>query len=128
MGQYYSYINIKSSDEGKIKTIIEKYGIRVPVCDLCVNEGELEEIVKELYNADSTLTVISSTSNINVDPYAYVCIIREGKYESHYIDELYEEDDFENLAYGGLIENIPEWLELVDSLIVDCDDEDEEEE
>ena len=33
------------------------------------------------------MTVISSTSNIDVDPYAYVCIIRNGKYETHYIDE-----------------------------------------
>lgn len=128
MGQYYSYMNIKANDEGKIKDVINKYDISLPVCELCVNESELEGIVKELYNADSSLTVISSTSNINVDPYAYVCIIREGRYESHYIDELYEEDDFENLAYGGLIESIPEWLGLVDSLIVDCDDEDEEEE
>ena len=70
-----------------------------------------------LFAADSSITVISSTSNINVDPYAYVCIIRDGKFESHYIDELYDEEDFENIAYGGLIDNISKWLKLVDSLL-----------
>ncbi len=116
MGEYYSYIHIQTNDENKIKKIIEKYGISLPVCQIEVRENELEDIVKELFEADSSLTVISSTSNIDVDPYAYVCIIRNGKYETHYIDELYDDSDFDNLAYGGLIDNIPDWLNLVDSL------------
>lgn len=132
MGQYYSYINIKTNDENKIKNITDKYEICLPVCELCVRENELEDIVKELFAADSSITVISSTSNINVDPYAYVCIIRDGKFESHYIDELYDEEDFENIAYGGLIDNISKWLKLVDSLLGESDgayedDEDDEE-
>lgn len=119
MGQYYSYMNIQTNDEYKIKKITDKYEISLPVCELCVRENELEELVKELFEADSSVTVISSTSNIDVDPYVYVCIIRNEKYESHYIGELYDDDDFENLVYGGLIDSIPEWLELVDSLIED---------
>ena len=118
MGQYYSYMNIKSSDESKIKDILDKYDITLPVCELTVREYELESIVKELFDADPSLTVLSSTSNINVDPYVYVCIIRDGKYESHYIEDLYDKDDiFEELGFGGLIDNIPEWLKLVDSLV-----------
>ena len=111
-------MNIKTSDESKIKDIIDKYDISLPVCELTVREYELENIVKELFDADSSLTVLSSTSNINVDPYVYVCIIRDGKYESHYIEDLYDNDDiFEKLGYGQLINDIPEWLSLVDSLI-----------
>ena len=47
MGQYYSYINIKTNDENKIKNITDKYEICLPVCELCVRENELEDIVKE---------------------------------------------------------------------------------
>ena len=123
MGEFYSYMHIQTKDEGKIKKIIDKYDIKLPVCQLEVREDELENIVKELYKADNSLTLISSTSNIDVDPYAYVCIIRNGKYEAHYIDELYDESDFDNLAYGELIDNVTEWLNLVDSLLEDQDDD-----